>query len=209
MTPLEPRVLQGRIVRLEPLTLDPVDRLGEIAYDPDLWEWTISRVETPAHLRQYVEEALALQRAGTALPFCTIEQGSGRAVGSSRFGNYDAANRRVEIGWTWVGRPWQRAAVNAEAKLLMLEYAFEQIGCLRVEFKTDALNLRSQGALAKLGAVREGVFRSHMIVQGGRRRDSVYYSILVEEWPEVRDRLRARVDAAAVTAPINSPLPGF
>ena len=191
--PLTPRVLEGRTVRLEPLTLDHVPALARIAFDPDLWRWTISRIETEAHLRAYVEEALALQRAGTALPFCTIARDSGAAVGSSRFGNYDAANRRVEIGWTWVAGRWQRSTVNAEAKLLMLQYAFDEIGCLRVEFKTDALNLRSQGALEKLGATREGVLRSHMIVQEGRRRDSVYFSILVEEWPDVRRRLQERI----------------
>lgn len=191
--PLHPRTLQGETVRLEPLTLDHIPALAKVAFDADLWQWTIGRVENDAHLRAYVEEALSLQAAGTALPFCTIAQDSGAAVGSSRFGNYDAANRRVEIGWTWVARQWQRSTVNAEAKLLMLQYAFEEIGCLRVEFKTDALNLRSQGALEKLGARREGVLRSHMIVQGGRRRDSVYYSVLIEEWPDIRSRLLARI----------------
>lgn len=192
--PLDPRVLEGRTVRLEPLTLDHAEPLSAVAMEPDLWRWTISRVETEADLRRYIHDALALQRAGTALPFCTIARDSNRAVGSSRLGNYDAANRRVEIGWTWVAAPWQRTTINAEAKLLMLDHAFEELGCLRVEFKTDSLNVRSQGALEKLGAVREGVLRSHMIVQGGRRRDSVYYSILVEEWPSVRERLMRRVE---------------
>lgn len=186
-------MLEGRVVRLEPLTLDHAPALAPVAFDPDLWQWTIGRVENDADLRAYIEDALALQRGGSALPFCTIAKDSGTAVGSSRFGNYDAGNRRVEIGWTWVAPRWQRTNVNAEAKLLMLEYAFEQLGCVRVEFKTDALNLRSQRALEKLGATREGVLRSHMIVQGGRRRDSVYFSILVEEWPDVRRRLMARI----------------
>lgn len=192
MAALTPRVLEGRHVRLEPLTLEHLPALAQVAFDPDLWQWTISRVATEQDLRAYVDAALALQAAGTALPFCTIATETGAAIGSSRFGNYDEANRRVEIGWTWIARPWQRTAANAEAKRLMLGYAFEALGCLRVEFKTDALNLRSQGALEKLGAVREGVLRSHMIVQGGRRRDSVYYSILVEEWPAVKARLEAR-----------------
>ena len=193
MRELKPRVLDGRSVRLEPLSESHIPALAEIAFDPDLWSVTTTNLRDDGDLRRYVEEALALQQAGTALPFCTIHKPSNRVVGSSRFGNYDAANRKVEIGWTWIARPWQRTVVNAEAKLLMLRYAFEELECVRVEFKTDAINLRSQGALDKLGAVREGVLRSHMIVQGGRRRDSVYFSILPEEWPAVRRRLEARI----------------
>jgi N-acetyltransferase len=191
--PLTPRTLDGRIVRLEPLTESHIPALSEVAFDPDLWSVTTTNLRDASDLRRYVDEALQLQRAGTALAFATIHKPSNHVVGSSRFGNYDAANRKVEIGWTWVARPWQRTAVNAEAKLLMLRCAFEDLNCVRVEFKTDAINLRSQGALEKLGAVREGVLRSHMIVQGGRRRDSVYFSILPEEWPSVRERLAARI----------------
>ena len=194
---LHARILEGRIVRLEPLTLDHLPGLAGVAFDPDLWRWTVNRVETDGDLRRYVDEALAAQRSGSALPFCTIHKPTSTVVGSTRFGNYDAANHRVEIGWTWVAGPWQRSTVNAEAKLLMLRHAFDEIGCLRVEFKTDRLNVRSQGALEKLGAVREGVLRSHMLVKGGRRRDSVYYSILAEEWPAVRSRLEERVSAGA------------
>ena len=198
MKPLVPRALDGTVIRLEPLTEAHVPELAEVAFDPDLWMVTTTNLKDVGDLQQYVDEALALQRAGTALPFCIRHRTTNRVVGSSRFGNYDAANRKVEIGWTWVARPWQRTAVNAEAKLLMLRYAFEELECLRVEFKTDAINLRSQGALAKLGAVREGVLRSHMIVHDGRRRDSVYFSILVEEWPAVRRALEARVAQAGV-----------
>ena len=193
MKPLVPRTLHGRYVRLEPLTADHIPALAKVAFDPDLWQITTSHIATMEDLQRYVEEALALQRAGTALPFCTIWQQTGEAIGSSRFGNYDAAHRRVEIGWTWVARQWQRTTANPEAKLLMLEYAFGELECLRVEFKTDALNARSRGALLKLGAKEEGVLRSHMIVRGGRRRDSVYFSILVEEWPAVRRQLEARL----------------
>ena len=191
--PLVPRVLEGRTVRLEPLATDHIPALSPVAFDPDLWQITTSHIANDDDLRVFVDEALAQQRTGTALPFCIIEKSSGAAIGSSRFGNYDEANRRVEIGWSWVARAWQRTAANPEAKLLMLDYAFTGIGCLRVEFKTDALNARSRGALLKLGAKEEGILRSHMIVRGGRRRDSVYFSILVEEWPEVRERLVARL----------------
>ena len=193
MKPLVPRTLHGRHVRLEPLTVDHIPALAKVAFDPDLWQITTSHIATMEDLQRYVDEALALQRAGTALPFCTISQQTGEAIGSSRFGNYDAANRRVEIGWTWVARRWQRTTANPEAKLLMLEYAFGELACLRVEFKTDALNVRSRGALLKLGAKEEGILRSHMIVRGGRRRDSVYFSVLVEEWPAVRRQLESRL----------------
>lgn len=113
----------------------------------------------------------------------------GKVVGSTRFGNIDLKNRKLEIGWTWVSRPWQRTAVNTEAKLLMLTYAFEQLRCIRVEFKTDALNLASRKAIARLGAKEEGVLRRHMITETGRFRDSVYFSILDDEWPAIKRRL--------------------
>lgn len=193
MKALVPRVLDGRTVRLEPLTLRHIPALARVAFDPDLWRWTTTRITNEGELRSYVEDALSLQRAGSALPFCILSKTSGEAIGSSRFGNYDAANRRVEIGWTWVAGPWQRTTANPEAKRLMLEYAFTDLECLRVEFKTDALNARSRGALLKLGAKEEGILRSHMVVHDGRRRDSVYFSILVEEWPDVRRALEARI----------------
>ena len=193
MKPLVPRVLEGTIVSLEPLTDSHVPELAAVAFDPDLWAVTTTNLRNDEDLRRYVEDALALQRAGTALPFCIRLNATGSVVGSSRFANYDAPNRKVEIGWSWVARPWHRTSVNAESKLLMLKYAFEDLECLRVEFKTDAINLRSQGALTKLGALREGVLRSHMIVQGGRRRDSVYFSILAEEWPTVHANLQRRL----------------
>ena len=193
MKALSPRVLEGLTVRLEPLTLFHVPALSSVAFDPDLWRWTTTPITNAGELRAYVEEALALQRAGSALPFCILSKATGEAIGSSRFGNYDATNRRIEIGWTWVAGPWQRTAANPEAKLLMLDYAFTDLNCLRVEFKTDALNARSRGALLKLGAKEEGVLRSHMLVHDGRRRDSVYFSILVEEWPGVRRELEVRL----------------
>jgi RimJ/RimL family protein N-acetyltransferase len=195
MKPLEPRVLSGETVGLEPLTLAHIPGLATVAFDPDLWQWTTTQIATDDDLRAYVEEALALQRAGTALPFCIVSTETGEVIGSSRFGNYDPANRKVEIGWSWVGRRWQRTSANPEAKLLMLEYAFTELECLRVEFKTDALNARSRGALEKLGARQEGILRSHMITSTGRRRDSVYFSILTEEWPEVRRALVERLAA--------------
>ena len=185
----EPRVLEGDHVRLEPLALAHVEELCEVGLDAELWRWTHSLIETPAEMRRYVEEALDLQARGSALPFLTRERASGRAVGSTRFGNIDLSHRRVEIGWTWLATPWQRTALNTEAKYLMLAHAFERAGCLRVEFKTDALNEKSRRALARIGAVEEGTLRSHMVTESGRSRDSVYFSVIAGEWPAVKARL--------------------
>jgi RimJ/RimL family protein N-acetyltransferase len=190
-----PEELAGRIVRLEPLSLDHVGELAPVALDPELWRYTVSQVATEEDLRAYIEAALRERDAGVALPFLIRERATGRAVGSTRYGNIDLRNRRVEIGWTWVGRAWQRTAVNTEAKLLLLRNAFETLGCNRVEFKTDVLNERSRAALARIGAREEGVMRRHMVTDSGRIRDSVYFSIIVEEWPDVRAKLEARLRA--------------
>jgi RimJ/RimL family protein N-acetyltransferase len=182
-------VLEGATVRLEPLGPHHLDGLAAVAFDPDLWQATVSQLRTRQDLEEYVRLALVDQQAGTALPFATLLRATGRIIGSTRFGNADPAHRRVEIGWTWVARPWQRTGANREAKLLMLRHAFEEWGCERVEFKTSAINDRSRTALRGLGAVEEGVLRHHMINADGSHRDSVYFSILAEEWPAVRKRL--------------------
>jgi RimJ/RimL family protein N-acetyltransferase len=152
-------------------------------------------------MRAYVETALREQNENTALPFATIEIKSGTIVGSSRFANADHANRRVEIGWTWVAPAWQRSAVNTEAKLLMMRHAFEVLGCIRVEFKTDSRNVKSRAALAGIGAREEGTLRSHMIVQNGYRRDSVYFSVIEAEWKGVEARLLDRLRTRSSTMP--------
>jgi RimJ/RimL family protein N-acetyltransferase len=190
---VEPVTIEGRHVRLEPLAIDHVDALCAVGLDPDLWTWIPSPVRTPDEMQQYVELALTDQAAGRCLPFVTVERATGTVVGSSRFGAIDTANRRAEIGWTWIGRPWQRTFVNTEAKLLMLTHAFERWGCIRVELKTDRLNERSRNAILRLGAVEEGIFRQHMITASGRLRDTVYFSILDREWPTVQARLAARL----------------
>ena len=187
---VEPVVLEGAHVRLEPLTLRHVAALAEVALEPELWRWTLTDVRTRADLQRYVEEALELRRAGRALPFATIERAGGRAVGSTRFGNIEPAHRRVEIGWTWIAPPWQRTAINTEAKYLMLRHAFETWGCIRVELKTNALNEKSRRAILRIGAKEEGTFRHHMIVDTGRLRDTVYFSIIDDEWPTVKVRLQ-------------------
>ncbi|PAP81529.1 GNAT family N-acetyltransferase [Rubrivirga sp. SAORIC476] len=202
---MTPVTLEGAHVRLEPLTRAHLDALAEVGLDPDLWTWTASTVRTRDDLAAYVETALAGQADGTALPFATVDRASGRVVGSTRFGNYVAAHRRVEIGWTFVAPPWQRTAVNTEAKLLMMAHAFDTLGLTRVEWKTDALNARSRAAILRLGAIEEGTLRSHMVVRDGRLRDTVYFSVTADEWPAVRDRLTARLAQGAFSTPINTP----
>jgi RimJ/RimL family protein N-acetyltransferase len=190
---LEPVTLAGRHVRLEPLSPGHVPALCEVGLDPELWRWTLAVIRTPEEMRGYVETALRERDEGRALPFATVDAASGRAIGSTRFGNVSMADGRVEIGWTWVARPWQRTPANTEAKYLMLRHAFETLGCVRVELKTDALNERSRAAILRVGARQEGVLRKHMKSQGGRMRDTVYFSILDDEWPAARAGLEARL----------------
>src|SRR5204862_4098764 len=146
------------------------------------WRWNPSQViRTPEDMRGYIETALQQQAAGQSLPFATIDTASGHAVGSTRYANIDTVNCRLEIGYTWIAPPWQRTAVNTEAKFLMLRHAFETWGCLRVQLKTDSLNERSRNAIARLGAQQEGILRNHMRTHTGRMRHSVLFSIIDSE----------------------------
>jgi RimJ/RimL family protein N-acetyltransferase len=192
---IEPVTLEGSHVRLEPLSLAHHAGLCEVGLDEELWRWITTPVRTPDEMRAYIEEAMSWQRAGTALPFATIEKASGKVVGSTRFANIDRQNRHMEIGWTWIARPWQRTAVNTEAKYLMLRHAFEKLGCLRVELKTDSLNEKSRNAILRLGAKEEGIFRNHLITSTGRIRHSVWFSIIDTEWPAVKVGLEAKLQA--------------
>ncbi|MGN6390884.1 MAG: GNAT family N-acetyltransferase [Gemmatimonadales bacterium] len=198
---LVPVTLEGTHVRLEPLTPAHLDGLCAVGLDPELWRLTVSRVHDRGDMERYLAEAMEEQRAGTALPFATVSRATGRVIGSTRFGNASRPHRRVEIGWTWLGRPFQRTAANTEAKLLMLRHAFEAWGCIRVELKTSTLNLRSRAAILRLGAREEGVLRHHMINEDGSLRDSVFYSILAGEWPDVRRRLEVRLAMPAAPMP--------
>jgi RimJ/RimL family protein N-acetyltransferase len=194
-----PVTLTGARVRLEPLVLERhFDPLLAVAVDPELWRWTLNAVEKPEDLRAYLDEALRDQAEGRALPFATVDLVTGRVAGSTRFGNIEPQHRRVEIGWTWVGRSYQRTHVNTEAKYLMLRHAFETWRCLRVEFKTSALNKRSRAAIRRIGATEEGILRRHMVNDDGTLRDSVYFSIIAEEWPDVRRRLEDMMGAYGV-----------
>ena len=171
------------------MTLEHHAGLSAVGLDPEIWRFTLVVVQTPEEMRGYMDAALELQREGTALPFVTIERSSGQIVGSTRFGNYDSANRRIEIGWTWIAPRWQRTAINTEAKYLMLSHAFEKLHCVRVELKTDVLNTPSRKAMLRIGAKEEGVLRKHSLVWDGRYRDSIHYSILDDEWATVKQEL--------------------
>jgi RimJ/RimL family protein N-acetyltransferase len=186
---LSPVTLEGRTVRLEPLALRHLDALCAVGLDPSLWALTTVRVASRDDMRRYVQTALADQDAGSALPFATVERATGIVVGSTRFGSVVPEHRRVEIGWTWIAAPWQRTGVNTEAKYLMLRHAFEVMGCRRVELKTSALNSRSRAAMLRIGATEEGTMRRHMVNPDGSARDSVYFSVIDEEWPAARQRL--------------------
>ncbi|HEX5580113.1 MAG TPA: GNAT family protein [Gemmatimonadaceae bacterium] len=206
--PLAAVTLTGRHVRLVPLGEEHLPALCAVGLDPELWRLTVSRVASEADMGRYVAEALAARDRGTALPFVTTLADDGRVVGSTRLANYAPTHRRVEIGWTWIARPWQRSAVNTEAKLLMLAHAFDTLGCERVELKTDALNERSRAAILRLGATEEGTLRRHTVTEGGRVRDTVYFSILADEWPAVRERLQARL-MAGLASSLSAPSRGL
>lgn len=188
---LAPLTLEGRVVRLEPLGLHHLDALCDVGLDSSLWTVAPAPIASRDDMRRYVETALAEQAAGSALPFATVVREGGVVVGSTRFGNIVPDHKRVEIGWTWITPRWQRTTVNTEAKFLMLRHAFEVWGCRRVELKTNALNARSRAAMLRIGAKEEGTLRKHMINADGSARDSVYFSVIDDEWSAVRERLTA------------------
>ena len=190
---VDPVVLEGQWIRLEPLSVDHVAGLTDIGLEAEIWRWMPVSVQSPGEMRALVETALADAADGSQVPFATIERASNRVVGSTRYMNIDGANRRLEIGFTWISPRWQRSPINTEAKLLMMRQAFDSLGALRVEFKTDSLNERSRAALLGIGATEEGTLRNHMVTYSGRRRHSVYYSVIEEEWPRVKQHLEARL----------------
>ena len=192
---VEPIVLEGSRIRMEPLREDHLADLALVAFDAPLWQWTIMGPQDEAGLRRWVETALANQEAGTERPFATIDLATGRAVGSTRYMDIAPAHKGVEVGWTWYGRDAWGSAVNPESKLLLLGHAFEDWGAIRLYLKTDSLNERSRAAIAKLGAKYEGDLRNHRIRPDGSYRHSSHYSILDSEWPEVKEGLERRVAA--------------
>lgn len=189
---VQPVVLEGTHVRLEPLDLTRHwDGLLAIGLEPSLWAYTVAKIGDAGDLRRYLEQALAEQARGTALPFATIDRATGCVCGSTRFGNITREHRRAEIGWTWLGTAFQRSARNTEAKLLMLRHAFEVWRCQRVEFKTSRTNGKSQAAMRRLGFVEEGTFRKWMVLADGTPRDTVWFSVIDDEWPARRAQLTA------------------
>ena len=190
---VEPLTLEGTVVRLEPLSLEHVPGLTAVGLDAELWRWTLTTIQTPGDMRAYVEKALRPAADGSEVPFATIDRNTGTVIGSTRYLNIDPHHRRLEIGYTWIAPPWQRSAVNTEQKLLLLAHAFNALGALRVEFKTDSLNERSRKALLGIGATEEGTLRNHMLTDTGRRRHTVYFSVIEEEWPRIRMHLEQRL----------------
>jgi N-acetyltransferase len=190
----KPVTLEGRIVRLEPLRRDHGPALWDAQKDHvhDLFRWIPFPVLTESDSDKWMDTAFAEQERGESVVFVTVERSSGCVIGSTRYMNINRANRRAEIGSTWIAPAWQRTAVNTEAKYLMLKHAFEEQGCIRVELKTDALNQKSRNAILRIGAKEEGTYRRHLITSTGRVRDTVYFSILDSEWPEVKSKLEER-----------------
>ena len=190
---ISPIILEGQHVRLEPLSPAHEESLVAAAGDGELWNSTVTIVPSRANIAAYIASTLTAQAQGRELPFVIIRQELGQVVGSTRFFHIERDHRRVEIGYTWLSASAQRTGVNTEAKLLLLTHAFERWGCIRVEFVTDVLNQQSRTAILRHGAKQEGVLRNHMVMPSGRYRDSVYFSIIEAEWPEVKARLEAKL----------------
>jgi RimJ/RimL family protein N-acetyltransferase len=188
-----PVTLAGEHVRLEPLSTVHAESLIAAAGDGELWNSTVTLVPSRENLAEYIDAALQGQANGRELPFVIIQKSSDTVVGTTRFYDIERNDRRVAIGYTWLARSAQRTAINTEAKLLLLTHAFDSWQCIRVELITDFLNEQSRAAILRLGAKQEGVMRNHMIMPNGRIRDSVCFSIIDSEWPEVKTRLHARL----------------
>ncbi|HMF15517.1 MAG TPA: GNAT family protein [Gemmataceae bacterium] len=199
----QPVTLIGRYVRLEPLRpAHAPDLFAALSVDPTIWRWWR---ETPpadlAGMEAFVNATLQEQAGGSVVAFAQVELASSRAVGSTTYMDIRPEDRGLEIGSTWLGKPWQRTGINTEAKYLLLRHAFEVLGAARVQLKTDARNVQSQTAIARLGAVREGVLRKHRLVRNGFLRDSVMFSIIDAEWPDVKARLERLMAAHGLTSP--------
>lgn len=187
--------LLGPRVALRVLTADDAPALVAAAADGELWNLVATIVPSAATVHDYIRAALDGQAAGTVMPFAIVLRESGRVIGSTRYWKIDRANRKLEIGHTWLAKSFQRSFANSEMKYLMLRAAFEDMGCIRVQFTTDEINAASRAAILRLGAKEEGIIRNERIMPGGRKRNSVRYSIIDEEWPEVKAKLAARLDS--------------
>ena len=189
-----PGTLQGRFVRLEPLSEAHVEGLTAIGLEDEIWKYMLyGPMRGQDDIRQWVRDILARAANGSDLPFAVLDLATGRVAGATRYLDIRPEHRALEIGGTWYGSEFQRTAVNTECKYLLLKNAFEQLGCIRVQLKTDSRNIRSQAAIERLGAVKEGTLRNHMILPDGTIRHSAYYSILDAEWPRVKAFLEGRL----------------
>lgn len=185
-----PVILTGKYVRLEPMSEEHISELAEIGVGQPFWDFMLyGPINTVEDMRKWVLDILGRAAKGTDLPFVAVHLASGRVAGATRYLNIAPQDRGLEIGGTWYGPEFQRTPVNTECKYLLLRHAFETLDCIRVQLKTDLRNERSQRAIERLGAVREGVLRNHMILPDGQYRHSVFYSILDTEWPAVKNRL--------------------
>lgn len=195
-----PVTLEGSVVRLEPIRREHAELFWEAAKNDleEVFRWIPYSMKTPEDFRRVIDKAFAEQERGESVVFATVERSSGRVIGSTRFMNIDRINRRVEIGSTWIAPAWQRTGVNTEAKYLMLRHAFEVWNCIRVELKTDGLNQKSRKAILRIGAKEEGTLRRHLLTWSGRVRDTVYFSILDNEWDEVKTRLEAMMRGGSI-----------
>ncbi|GLX23486.1 MULTISPECIES: GNAT family N-acetyltransferase [Streptomyces] len=187
--------LEGGRVRLEPLEQRHHDGLCDAVRDGNLWELAVTLVPRPGDVRGFIADAVAAREAGREVAYATVDLATGRIAGSTRLMMINTAHRRLEIGWTFLGRTWQRTGVNAEAKLLMLTHAFEDLGMNRVELLTDVRNSASRAAIARLGATQEGIMRQHMVMRDGHVRDTVVFALTRAEWPDAKRALRARLGA--------------
>jgi RimJ/RimL family protein N-acetyltransferase len=192
--------LRGDRVHLRRLRITDREQLTPIVYDKDIWRYFVTRIDGPDDLDRFMETAIGDTLNGTRIVFAIVDRATDRIVGSTAYGNLAEPDRRLEIGWSWLSAPARRTGVNRAAKLLLLDHAFDVLGCERVEFKTDVLNTAARNGLAGIGARAEGVLRSFNVMPGGRRRDVVYYSILRHEWPAVRRERFAAREPAATTA---------
>ena len=193
----DPVTLEGRYVLLSPMARGRAEALAEAlavaATDGSMWESKVTTIPRPEGARAYVDQALAELERGVSLPFVTVERAGGRVVGTTRFMNIEAPHRRLEIGTTWIGKSFQRTAVNTEAKYLMLKHAFETLRCIAVDLRTHEKNLQSRAAIVRLGAKLDGILRNHRILPDGSIRNTATYSIIDAEWAEVKSRLEARL----------------
>jgi len=187
-------ILENERVRLSALKAEDIDSLDGIAYDPRLWEWGMSDIKTRQDLQNYISTALKERDLFQSYPFLIYDKQNNKVAGSTRFGSISIPNKRLEIGWTWLHPDFHGSGLNKNCKYLLLKCAFEEFKFNRVEIKTDVLNKQSRAAILKIGAKEEGIFRKHQITASGRERDSIYFSIIKDEWPQLKSRVFASLN---------------